>query len=434
MEQKELFESLLEKHRVVIERYINFRMPSSFDADDVIGETYYAAYLNFSKLKNIELFKPWMLSIARNQCNLWYRKNRGNDTVPLETISDITRADDYNLDDSASSLLKTMPFEYAEIIRLTMQGFKQSEIAERLGIPTGTVKSRLHYARKQFRSACTPEQIIIFEKGRKNMAKKDYTCGFHAKMPEVTIKESARPFFEVKFAEDSFIIPVIGNKNTEGTYRYPDKSLTCVSTCYVPKAAYVHGVQGVKVCRDTYNVRADKMYKNEAIWFSQLTDEYVRDLASIACDSDADDDYPTYIDTFLCEDFDIAVNGGDRIHGRPLLVRENPPKTDGDKIIVDEYNVKYTMGVYDVTIGERTFETIKIIIPSASCGVVTEDYVDRNGRLVMMRWYESAESIELNDNYSDEYVAKTECNPTIVVNDMEYRLIEDRISEYALFS
>ncbi len=430
MEQETIFEALLKKHRIVIERYINFRMPSSFDADDVIAETYYAAYRSFSKLQNHELFKPWILSIARNQCNLWYRNNYGICNISLEAIADIVQIQPYEYDDSVSAILKKLPCESAEILKLTTEGYKQSEIADRLGIPVGTVKSKLHYARKQFRSACTPEQILIFEKGRKNM-KKDYTCGFPEDMPALIIKESSRPFAPVKCADEDFIIPVIGNKNSEGTYRYPSKKLACVSTCYVPKAATVHEVPGVKVCRDTYNVRSNKLHKNEAIWFTQLTDEYIRSLASIACDSDADDEYPTAIYTFLEEDYDVIVNGNDRVHGRPLLVKENPPRIENGKIYIDEYNVRYTMGTFDVTIGDRNFETIKYIVPQMN-SVVVEDYVDRNGRLILMRWYESLASIENSDNYTDDFIARTVDNPTLTVNDIEYRHIEDRISEYAL--
>ena len=36
---------------------------SRFDADDVIQETYYAAYVGFSKLQNTELFKPWIFLV-----------------------------------------------------------------------------------------------------------------------------------------------------------------------------------------------------------------------------------------------------------------------------------------------------------------------------------------------------------------------------------
>ena len=428
MEQDVSFELLLQKHRIVIERYINFRLPGSFDADDVIQETYYAAYIGYEKLRNKELFKPWILSIARNQCNLWFRKKYGNELVSLETIPDIAETNEPT-DDTVQGILSLLPKESADLLLLTMQGYKQSEIASHLNIPVGTVKSRLHYARKQFRSMCTPEHIVMFEKGRKIMPKKDYTCGFPEIMPELIIKESSRPFFEVKCADESFIVPIVGNKNSEGTYRR-DK-LALVSTCYVPKAAMIHEVAGVKIRRDTYNIRAGKLYKNEKIWFSQLTDEYIRDLATIDCDGDEDDDFPTSIYTFLEEDYDVIVNGNDRVHGRPLLIKENPPKVVDDKIYIDEYNIRYTMGTFDVTIGQRTFETVKFIRVQNNNNI-TENYVDENGRLVFMRWYESVDCIRQTEWYTDDFKQHIAGNPKLIVNDIEYRLVEDRISEYAL--
>ena len=428
MEQEVSFELLLQKHRIVIERYINFRLPGSFDADDVIQETYYAAYIGYEKLRNKELFKPWILSIARNQCNLWFRKKYGNELVSLETIPDIAETNEPT-DDTVQYILNLLPKESADLLLLTMQGYKQSEIANRLNIPIGTVKSRLHYARKQFRSMCTTEQILMFEKGRKIMPKKDYTCGFPEIMPELIIKESSRPFFEVKCADEGFIIPIVGNKNSEGTYRF--NKLALVSTCYVPKAAMIHEVAGVKIRRDTYNIRAGKLYKNEKIWFSQLTDEYIRDLATIDCGGDEDDDFPTSIYTFLEEDYDVIVNGNDRVHGRPLLIKENPPKVVDDKIYIDEYNIRYTMGTFDVTIGQRTFETVKFIRVQNNNNI-TENYVDANGRLIFMRWYESVDCIEQTEWYTDDFKQHIAGNPKLIVNDIEYRLVEDRISEYAL--
>ena len=236
---------------------------------------------------------------------------------------------------------------------------------------------------------------------------------------------------EVKCADESFIVPKIGNKNSEGTYRYPDKKLAIVSTCYVPKAAIIHGVAGVKVCRDTYNVRSGKLYKNEAIWFTQLTDEYIRELGGIANDCELDSDFPTTIYTFLEEDYDVAVNMNDRIHGRPLLIKENPPRIENGKIFIDDYNVRYTMGTFDVTIGERTFETIKIFCIRENT-TIAEDYVDIHGRLVLMRWYESKDAIEMTEYYTDEFKIKAMNNPKLVVNNIDYYMLEDRISEYAL--
>lgn len=430
MEQELSFEILLKKHRIAVERYINFRLPNSFEADDVIQETYCAAYIGYERLRNKELFKPWILSIAKNQCNIWLRKKYCSELIPLDNILETAAISSYD-EDASTEIIKLMPKESAELLMMTMEGYKQIEIAEKLAIPIGTVKSRLHYARKKFRSMCSPEQIIMFEKGRKIMPKKDYTCGFPGKMPTLIIKESSRPFFEIKCADESFIIPIIGNKNSEGTYRYPDKKLALVSTCYVPKSAIIHGAHGVKICRDTYNVKAEKLYKNECIWFSQLTDEFIRDLGTVACDSEADKDYPTEIHTFLEEDFDVKVNGNDRIHGRPLLIKENPPRIVGDKIYIDNYNTRYTLGRFEVTIGNRTFETIKFINVQNKA-LITENYVDKEGRLVFMRTYESFPSIKQNEWYTDEFKQSTVFNSKLTVNDIEFHLIEDRISEYAL--
>jgi hypothetical protein len=114
-----------------------------------------------------------------------------------------------------------------------------------------------------------------------------------------------------------------------------------------------------------------------------------------------------------------------------LLIKENPPKIVDDKIYIDEYNIRYTMGTFDVTIGARTFETLKFIRVQNNNNIA-ENYVDANGRLVLMRWYESDDCIEQTEWYTNELKQSTVNNPKLIVNDIEYSLIEDRISEYAL--
>ncbi|MBQ8287884.1 MAG: RNA polymerase sigma factor [Clostridia bacterium] len=429
METDNTFNQLLMKYRTVVERYINYRMPTTHDADDVIQETYLTAFEHFCDLRSYDLFKPWILTIAKNQCNLWYRRLYGTEQVSLEAMGDVLEAPELVYDDTVATILRRIPADLRTVLQLTLDGYKQAEIAEKMRIPIGTVKSRLHYAKKLFRDACPPEIKAYYERGNKTMAKKDYTCGFPMEMPALIIQKSTRPFTKVKCEDETFIIPRIGQKNSEGTYRYPDKKLAIVSTCYVPKAAVVHEVAGVKICRDTYNVKADKLYKNECIWFSQLTEEYVRDLGTIA--GDADDEYPTAIYTFLEEDYDVIVNGKDRIHGRPLLIKENPPKIENGKLYVDESHERYTIGTYDVIIGDRAFETIAFIRMQNNT-IVTENYVDSNGRLILMRWYESMDSLKANDNFSEQFIDRIRNNPVIMVNDIQYIHIEDRISQYAL--
>ena len=70
----ESFEELLKSNRCAVERFVRFRIGEKFDADDVLQETYLAAFQNFNQLKNIDSFKFWIISIARNKCNDYFRE------------------------------------------------------------------------------------------------------------------------------------------------------------------------------------------------------------------------------------------------------------------------------------------------------------------------------------------------------------------------
>lgn len=428
------FETLLSSVRVVVERYIHYRIQRTHDAEDVIQETYLGAYKSFDNLKEKSLFKPWILSIAKNQCNIWYRSHMRRDDISLDTLGDSLEADTPAYDECTqivSDILRQMPEDAARLLlRYYMEGESQATLAKQMQVPVGTVKSRLFYAKKHFKEKCPPEILSVYERGS-NMKKDEMILNFPKTMPELTIEKATDPFFEVKFEEDSFIIPRIGNRNTEGTYRYPDKNLALVSTCYVPKKAKIHSAEGVQVCRDTYNIKRGKLYKNECVWFAQLTDEYLRTLATLRYTVDQEDnDIPTEIHTFLEEDFDVLVNGDDKIHGMPLVIKENPTETDENGIHIPKIGLRYTMGTYSLTLGNKTFETIKFVL--LQNGIFTEHFVDRNGRLVLMRWYQSQTDVNIYEWYTKEYKARIQNNPSITVNGEKFILIEDRISEYAI--
>ncbi|MBQ9121657.1 MAG: sigma-70 family RNA polymerase sigma factor [Clostridia bacterium] len=423
-----VFEDLLARHRTVIERYVHYRMPGRFDAEDVIQETYMAAYEGFGRLQDPALFKPWLLSIAKNQVNSWYRKKYRVEYVSLDALLDASDVGNEMDVCTFHDTLSRLPEHLAEILRRILDGYRQEQIAEQLGIPLGTVKSRLHEARRQFRAAYFPD-IYTKERGKGIMTKKDYLHGFPVEIPLLKVEKRDMPFPSIRCEEEAFIIPRLGMHNAEGTYRLG--RLALVSNCYVPKRARIHEVEGVKICRDTYNLRADHLYKNEAVWFTQLTDEYIRNLASLRFDEEEDTDYPTSINTFLEESYDVCVNGNDRIHGTPIQILENPAIEAKDGLR-GELNVRYTQGVYEVQIGKRAFEAIKIICASNHALTVTETFIDLNGRMLWMNWYESDCSLTYSENYGAETLAGIQKNPTLIFNETLYRLTEIRISEYAL--
>lgn len=101
------------------------------------------------------------------------------------------------------------------------------------------------------------------------------------------------------------------------------------------------------------------MFKNEGIWFVQLTDEYLRTLGSLEI---GDGESPTVINTFLEDDYGSVTNAGDSIRGLERILRENPVTENQDGTLTVERNTFYTAGVCEVKIGERVFETAKVVI------------------------------------------------------------------------
>lgn len=82
------FENLLEAERVSVERFVRFRMTSKADADDVLQEVYLTAYQKFHQLKNKDAFKAWIISIARNKCNDYFRKKAAQYEFPVDELTE----------------------------------------------------------------------------------------------------------------------------------------------------------------------------------------------------------------------------------------------------------------------------------------------------------------------------------------------------------
>ena len=82
------FEALLESERIAVERFVRFRISSKADADDVLQETFLAAFRKFPQLKNTAAFKAWMLCIARNKCIDYFRKKAARFEIPVDELTD----------------------------------------------------------------------------------------------------------------------------------------------------------------------------------------------------------------------------------------------------------------------------------------------------------------------------------------------------------
>ena len=127
-------------------------------AQDLYQETLFRALANKDKYNVGTNIKAWLYTIMRNIfINNYRRKAKQNtifDSTPNDFLLNQTQVTTAN---AAESILKLKDIQQAihhlpEIFRnpflLYFDGYKYHEIADMLGEPLGTIKSRIHFARK----------------------------------------------------------------------------------------------------------------------------------------------------------------------------------------------------------------------------------------------------------------------------------------------
>lgn len=130
------------------------------DAQDAAQESLLVALQRLDECRSPEKFAGWLMTIVRNRARNLVRREvlRDTDQVP-ESASSRTPTPERDLEtlelrESLHDALQTLPEIQQQIVLLhDLEGWKHREIAQRLEIPSGTVRSHLHFARKALRSA-----------------------------------------------------------------------------------------------------------------------------------------------------------------------------------------------------------------------------------------------------------------------------------------
>jgi RNA polymerase sigma-70 factor (ECF subfamily) len=131
------------------------------DAEDAVQEAYMRAYKAFARFRGGD-GKAWFMTILRNVCYTMIKKLRSHETPePFDeeihqTVGKSEMQEAFRQKANAESLhiaLEKLPDEFREIIVLhDLEGLAYKEIAAIVGIPIGTVMSRLARARGRLRA------------------------------------------------------------------------------------------------------------------------------------------------------------------------------------------------------------------------------------------------------------------------------------------
>ena len=165
VDRQNKFQTVVMPHEDALYNYALAIVRNSDDAQDLVQETYFKAYKNYHQFEGGTNSKAWMFMILKNTFINNYRKlKREPSKVDYDEIEDIyenlksEQSKDNNLDldfynnlfdDDLSSALAKLPEKMKEVFLLCdLEGYSYEEISEIVDIPIGTVRSRLHRARK----------------------------------------------------------------------------------------------------------------------------------------------------------------------------------------------------------------------------------------------------------------------------------------------
>lgn len=157
--QVEAYNLLISRWDKRIFNYLFRLVKDREDAMDLSQDVFLKAYQNLAKLEDPSRFGPWLYRIAHNEAYSLLRKNRpetemveewvdfapSRRMLPVETSLAIERA------------MSRLTAEQREAVVLKIyEGFKFEEMAEVLGCPVSTIKSRLYTALDLLKDTLAP--------------------------------------------------------------------------------------------------------------------------------------------------------------------------------------------------------------------------------------------------------------------------------------
>ncbi len=130
------------------------------DALDLSQDVFLKAYQNLHRLEDAERFGPWLYRIAHNEAFSHLRKRRPEDELPEQERAAEPRPFrmmPVELSLAGERALERLSADQREAVVLKIyQGFKFEEMAEVLGCPVSTVKSRLYTALDLLKETLAP--------------------------------------------------------------------------------------------------------------------------------------------------------------------------------------------------------------------------------------------------------------------------------------
>lgn len=161
----EAFGDLVARHQAGLVRYLTHVLSRPADAEDVAQETLLRAYRALKDFRGQSTFRTWLYQIGTNAARtaLDKRRQRREDQEDETTGMDVASGEQVErrliAHDQLRRALAALPADWRDAVVLRdIEGLDYREIAGTLGIPMGTVESRIFRGRQRLRQILTGQE------------------------------------------------------------------------------------------------------------------------------------------------------------------------------------------------------------------------------------------------------------------------------------
>jgi RNA polymerase sigma-70 factor (ECF subfamily) len=154
------WDALFRRYQLPLYVYVYELLRNEQTALDVVQETFINAARHLASLRADDKFGSWLFRIAHQKCQQHWRKP--SRTEPFDETFDDLPTDEFGPDElliraeqqeAFMKMINQLPEIHCSVVLLHfLEDFSLDEIAGVTGVSVGTVKSRLHYAKKSLRT------------------------------------------------------------------------------------------------------------------------------------------------------------------------------------------------------------------------------------------------------------------------------------------
>lgn len=160
-------------------RFVRRLIGRSDTEDDIVQNAFFALYKNLERLDTGEKLRPFLFRVLRNQCYDVLRRQGRYDIISLDDDSDDVDRTELAVDqrpqpdeaahwlmlyNEVQQAIQRLPeLQRQTLLLYTEAGLSYQEIADAMDVSIGTVKSRLHHAKRNLVNMLHPDTLYALD-------------------------------------------------------------------------------------------------------------------------------------------------------------------------------------------------------------------------------------------------------------------------------